>query len=221
MKKLFIATTLSFYTVFYIIPCIACTPGDIDYFRARVGGLTTNDEYENYKIVVEYKWGAKIYAPREFKARDCGLQIHSVGQDGAVLETWMHSIECNIIEEGTGDILLLGDGDKTFSLTSTAAPEKQEKCYVFQPQGAPVTIKGGRLNWYGRDPEWQDVKGFRGRGDVEKPAGKWNRLECIANKGEITIYLNGTLVNHATDVSPSKGRIQIQSEGAEIFFRKV
>ena len=35
------------------------------------------------------------------------------------------------------------------------------------------------------------------------------------------IYLNGILVNQALDVKPSRGRIQIESEGAEIFFKRV
>jgi hypothetical protein len=35
------------------------------------------------------------------------------------------------------------------------------------------------------------------------------------------IYLNGILVNQAVDSQPQKGKIQIQSEGAEIFFRRI
>jgi len=46
-------------------------------------------------------------------------------------------------------------------------------------------------------------------------------LECFTDGGEISIFLNGTLVNHAINVHPDKGRIQIQSEGAEILFRLV
>jgi hypothetical protein len=56
---------------------------------------------------------------------------------------------------------------------------------------------------------------------VEKPVGDWNKVECVVEGDEITIFLNGILVNHASNVKPNKGRIQIQSEGAEIFFRKV
>jgi hypothetical protein len=51
--------------------------------------------------------------------------------------------------------------------------------------------------------------------------GKWNRLECIAKGDSLTFYLNGHLVNSAEHVKPQKGRIQIQSESAEIFFRSV
>lgn len=79
----------------------------------------------------------------------------------------------------------------------------------------------GRLNWYGRDENWQDVIGFKGKQDIEKPMGEWNLLECIAHGNEIIIYLNGVLVNRAREVLPSKGRIQIQSEGAEIYVRHI
>jgi hypothetical protein len=185
------------------------------------GCITTDKEYENYKLVVEFKWGGKTFAPRENNARDCGVLVHSVGPDGAHDSTWMNSIECQVIEGGTGDFIVVGDGTEKFSLTSTVAPEQQNGTYVFKPGGAPATIHGGRINWYARDPQWKDVKDFRGAKDIEKPVGQWNRMECIVKGDEITIYLNGTLVNHGTNAKPSKGRIQIQSESAEILFRKV
>lgn len=185
------------------------------------GCITTNEEYDNYKLVVEFKWGDLTYAPRVGKARDSGVLLHSTGEDGGYSGIWMHSIECQLIEGGTGDMLVVGDGSPKFSLTCPVAPEKQAGSYVFNPDGNPATINGGRINWYGRDPQWKDVKGFRGARDVEKPIGKWNRMECVVKGKEISVYLNGTLVNHAVDVQPQKGRIQIQSEGAEIFVRKV
>ena len=118
-------------------------------------------------------------------------------------------------------MLVVGDGSEKYSLTCPVATEKQGGSYVFQPSGNAATIYCGRINWFGRDPEWKDVKGFRGVKNIEKPAGKWNRIECIVRGKEIFIYLNGTLMNHAVDVQPKKGRIQIQSECAEIFFRRV
>ena len=50
---------------------------------------------------------------------------------------------------------------------------------------------------------------------------EWNTMECIAGGDSIIVKLNGEVVNKAIDVRPSKGRIQIQSEAAEIYFRKV
>jgi len=185
------------------------------------GCITSNDEFENYKITVEFKWGEITYEPRVDKARDSGLLLHSVGEDGGSDDTWMHSIECQIIEGGTGDFIVVGDGSRDFSITCPVAPGKQGGSYVYQPEGNMVTINTGRVNWIARDPEWKDKKGFRGAKDIEKPVGKWNKIECIVKDREIFIYLNGTLVNNAIDVQPQKGRIQIQSEGAEVFFRRI
>jgi hypothetical protein len=185
------------------------------------GCITTNDEYENYKLEVEFKWGELTFAPRVKNARDSGVLLHSTGEDGGFYGTWMRSIECQLIEGGTGDMLVVGDKTAKFSLTCPVATVKQGESYVFKSGGNPATIYDGRINWYGRDPEWKDVKGFRGRNDVEKPVGKWNKLVCLARGKEISVYLNGTLVNHAIDVQPQKGRIQVQSEGAEILLRRV
>jgi hypothetical protein len=185
------------------------------------GCITTNDEFENYNLKVEFKWGEITYDPRVDKARDSGILLQSVGEDGAVGGIWMNSLECQLIEGGTGDFIVVGDGSKNFSLTCPVAPEKQGDSYIYKPGGNSVTINEDRINWYGRDPEWKDVKGFRGVKDIEKPVGKWNKIECIVKGGEISIYLNGTLVNYAVDSQPRKGKIQIQSEGAEIFFRRI
>lgn len=185
------------------------------------GCITTNEEYENYRLLVEFKWGDETFEPRVDKARDSGVLLHSTGEDGGYSGIWMYSIECQVIEGGTGDLLVVGDGSKKYSLTCPVANSKQGDSFVFDPSGKTETINGGRINWFGRDPGWIDVKGFRGVKDVENPVGKWNKIECIVKGPEITVYLNGILVNHAVDVKPQKGRIQIQSEGAEIFFRKV
>ena len=186
------------------------------------GCLTTDDLYENYHLIAEYRWGDETHAPRKEAARDSGIMLHSTGEDGACLNTWMCSIEVQIIEGGTGDLILVGTGLPQFSLTSCARTRNGRKPYVHDPDSAPVTVVGsGRIVWRGRDPGWADVKGFRGQQDVEKPLGKWNRIECIADGRTITVILNGVTVNHCYDVQPGKGRIQIQSEGAEVFFRRL
>jgi hypothetical protein len=57
--------------------------------------------------------------------------------------------------------------------------------------------------------------------NAERPTGEWNRVEVIANKGKITYIVNGIVVNEGEDPSLTKGKILIQSEGAEIFYRKI
>ena len=57
--------------------------------------------------------------------------------------------------------------------------------------------------------------------DNEKPTGEWNRLEIIFRNGKCTHMLNGVVVNEGTDASLRTGRILVQSEGAEIYYRKI
>jgi len=185
------------------------------------GCITTDAEYEDYKIKLEFKWGGKTFAPRLDNTRDSGLLLHSQGEDGGSEGIWMRSIECQIIEGGTGDFIVVGDGTDQYQITSTVAAKKQGDSFIYDPTGQEQTINKDRLNWFGRDPDWKDVIGFRGKNDVEKPMGHWNTLECVLIDGTISIFLNGILVNKATNVKPERGRIQIQSEGAEIFFRRV
>lgn len=185
------------------------------------GCITTDEEYENYRLVTEFKWGGETHAPRKEKARDCGILLHSIGEDGAYSDTWMNSIEVQIIEGGTGDFIVVGDKTDRFSITSPVAEEKQGRSWLFQEGGQMETINGGRINWWGRSPEWKDEIDFRGEQDVENPVGEWNTLECIAYGDSIIVKLNDVVVNKAFNVKPSKGRIQIQSEAAVIYFRKI
>lgn len=57
--------------------------------------------------------------------------------------------------------------------------------------------------------------------DAERPTGEWNRIEIIAVNGKCTHIVNGVVVNEASDVSLRSGRILVQSEGAEIYYRKI
>lgn len=185
------------------------------------GCITTHESYENYRLVVEFRWGKTTFEPRIDRARDSGVLLHSRGKDGGSQGIWMHSIECQIIEGGTGDIIVVGDGSREFQVTCEVAESKQGASYVYQKGGDTVSVTEGRINWFGRDPEWKDVIGFRGKNDIAHPRGEWNLLECISDHGELTYRLNGVIVNQAVRVKPASGQIQIQSEGAEIFFRRI
>lgn len=188
------------------------------------GCVTSVEEYENYRLVAEYKWGDETFAPRVKNTRDSGILVHSVGEDGGYSGVWMHSIECQLIEGGTGDFIVVGDGTDAFSVTCPVRIEADangNEAHYYDPDGKLVTVNEGRINWWGRDPGWQDVLDFRGAKDVEKPIGEWNTIECIADGNTLTVVLNGVTVNRAVACKPTKGRIQIQAEGAEIFFRRV
>ena len=77
-----------------------------------------------------------------------------------------------------------------------------------------------RINWFGRDPNWEDVLGFQGKQDLESPGTQWTRLDVIAKQGHIQVFVNGTQVNEAFDSVPNFGRLQLQVELAELFVRR-
>lgn len=184
------------------------------------GAFITEKEFDNYRLIAEFKWGSKTWAPREKATRDSGILVHCVGEDGAVGGVWMESIEYQMIEGGTGDFILVkGKSKEAPSLTATVTPKGKQ--WYFDPKGEPKKFTGGRINWWGRDPEWKDVVGFRGKQDVENPVGEWNTIECICDGAKITNILNGKVVNAGTQASLTRGKILFQSEGAELFFRKI
>lgn len=59
------------------------------------------------------------------------------------------------------------------------------------------------------------------KADAEKPYGEWNRLEIIVSNNKLTHIMNGIIVNEAFNPNMNTGRIIVQSEYAEIVYRKI
>ena len=161
------------------------------------GYLCTKQDFANYRLVVEFKWGDQTWEPRLKNARDSGVLVHVGGAD----EVWPKSIEAQLIEGGTGDILVVN--------------------------GAYLTVDGvtkgpqtARFDRPGRNP-WEDVIGFRGPHEIENPHGEWNRMEILCDGGKLSVTVNGHKTLEGVNANPNSGKILLQSEGAEVFFRRL
>jgi hypothetical protein len=66
-----------------------------------------------------------------------------------------------------------------------------------------------------------DIDGVRKEVAGEAEAGRWNRVEILAQGDSYTVWLNGVLVNRVTGVEVVSGPVGLQSEGGEIHFREV
>ena len=191
------------------------------------GGIVTPDSYANYKLVAEYRWGSISWEPRKTRPRDSGILLHCQGPDGNRYKTfdgpWMRSVEYQITEGGTGDIILVNGFDKGVAeqiaprLTVRVLPETR----IWNPAGVPTEFHIGRIDWQHRDPNRKDEFGFRGPKDVERVPGEWNLIEVICSGGDVDYFLNGIKVNEGRNGSMREGKILFQSEGAEIFFRRI
>lgn len=56
---------------------------------------------------------------------------------------------------------------------------------------------------------------------VEKPVGEWNQYEITCDGDTIKLVINGQEVNVGKKSELKRGRILLQSEGAEIFFKDI
>ncbi|MHC4405207.1 MAG: 3-keto-disaccharide hydrolase [Planctomycetota bacterium] len=210
------------------------------------GYLSTARAYRDYRLVVELKWGTRNYRTRKGMARDSGIFLHSVGPEGNSYDcgwgssqsntgsdvsngAYKAAIECQVMEGGFGDLLLIhgryADG-RHVPISATARVVERRVSddyakYQFDPKADKQTLSVGAVAWSRKDTAWRDVPGFRGQSDVESPHGKWTRLECLCVGDRITISVGGERVNEACDVFPAAGRILLQCEGSEIFLRTV
>jgi len=204
---------------------------DLDGVRAiRISGqvfgaLTSHAEFGDCHIRVEYKWGEKKWPPRHESRhyRDSGLLYWCVGEHGAGSKAWMRSIECNIMEKGVGQWWSVA-GTCVDIEGRTVVLEKDPRVpYRGESPGETCIV------WEPGAPRFTTFDGITSLLDPEKPRD-WNVCEVIA-WGNVGIHLlNGRVVLVVTnprykeaghEARLDHGKIQLQSEGAEVYFRKV
>jgi hypothetical protein len=188
------------------------------------GYICTKKPYKDYHLVLEYRWGDKTWQSRKNATKDSGLIVHCADPDGSFGNVFMAGIEAQIIEGGVGDFLILpgkrADGSTIpASLTAEITKDRDGET-VWKKGGQRTTLESGRINWYGRDPDWTDTLGYRGKEDLDSPGKEWTRLDVICDGGHIIYLVNGVLANEAFDSIPTSGKILIQTELAEVYVRR-
>jgi hypothetical protein len=128
-----------------------------------------------------------------------------------------------MLEGATGDISITGANPKYRFKAQVEERPAGKKGGLYWKDGATARAfgAGSRLLWFGRDPAWENVLGFRGKNDVEKGGGEWNTLVVTMKGDTMTVRLNGVTVSQATDLGVTRGKLQIQSEGAEVLFKRI
>jgi hypothetical protein len=186
------------------------------------GYVASDKAYRDYRLVVEYRWGQRTDGGKF--VRNSGILLHATGPDGGAGGTWMSSVECQLAQGCAGDLIVIrgkDDAGETIPVRITSdvvlGPDKRPR---WKEGGQPRTFTGGQLWWNRHDPDYKELLDTRGKDDVESPVGEWTRFECACDGDRITIRVNGTTVNACYDVSPSAGKILLQSEGFELFVRR-
>jgi hypothetical protein len=189
--------------------------GAIRISGQHFGGISTKDEFSDYHLTLEFKWGQDKYAPKDSSARDSGLLYHAVGAHGAGDRFWLRSQEFQVQEGDCGDYW--GVAGAEFDIP--ASLEQGE--FVYDDEAEPVEFTE-------RTAVGRHAVKFP---DAEKSSGEWNVLELYCVGGDAVHVVNGQVVmklfnsrqvTGGDETTPlTKGKIQIQSEGAEVFYRRI
>jgi hypothetical protein len=113
--------------------------------------------------------------------------------------------------DNTGILLHLQMPDKIWPKSIECQGQYQNQGDLFLIGGTSCKVGGEVKN--NRAPK---------RGEsAEKPAGEWNTYEIVCAGNTMKVWVNGTLLNQATECSVSEGPIGVQSEGSEWELRKM
>lgn len=177
------------------------------------GYLSTEERFHDYHVKLQFRWGEKRWAPRLEAPRDSGLLYHVHGDGGFSSGVWPHCGELQIQEHDCGDLYAIGT-----SMVAKAR-QREDKGWVYDPRGEPITFLQKR-------PIGNRCIRLV---DREKPIGSWNTIELLCIGDMIVYVVNGEVVmrlSHARDDNDNtqplaEGRLALQSEGAEVFYRDI
>ena len=179
------------------------------------GGIATKDEFENYHLTLQFKWGSRKFHNRKDKPRDSGVLYHAVGSFDAGYGNWMCSQEFQIQEGDCGDYWSVAG-----STIDIPAVGQQVEQYVYDPTAELVTFS------------YTSTAGKRCRKkpDGEKPSGEWNTVDIYCLGDSSVHVINDVLVmklyhsrrpENGKEIRLARGKIELQTEGAEVFYRHI
>ena len=181
------------------------------------GSIFTKKSYRNYHLKLQVKWGAEKYEPRKDLLKDSGILYHSIGEAGVdYWRSWMLSQEFQVMEGHMGDFWCQASS----AIDIRSFPSEGDKM-------SPIA------------DSTQPFRPFQSGGDVfclrssnfETPDNGWTTLELITFEGKSLHIVNGNVAmvlensryinEDGIEVPLIEGKIQLQSEAAEVFFKEI
>ena len=185
------------------------------------GMIYTEKIFQNYHLKLKVKWGKDMHIPRENGPRDSGLLYHGNGEPGSELAyPWMNSQELQIQQGDMGDYWPVGDTE-----IDIPSVRFKDNYFIYKENADLRTYYLATILKTAVNDSLAKRRVFKAL-DAEKQYGKWNEVELIT-MGDSSIHIvNGKVVmrlynsRKMSDKEPLKsGRIMIQSEGAEVFYK--
>ncbi len=179
------------------------------------GSLAHEAELSNFHLSLEYRWGGL----EPGQQRNNGLVYFSHGNPGEVFGTWMRGMEFQLQLGNNGMAIPMGNRMRTFTnVAQDLGIEYPHRRFWFEGReidlanGNPAYSVGAAVN-------------------AEKPVGEWNRIDLYVVGGNAVHVVNGVVVMYLRDIAEldangkrvplTRGRIQLQAEGATTYFRNI
>ena len=191
------------------------------------GGLLTKGVYQNYHLHLQFKWGKNTWTPFP---RNNGILYHSHGDNGAFFGTWMQAVEFEMVPHSIGMLLTVGSSREGRSFDGV---DWRVGASVPVGHDAAIPYPGRRYMAGGRTvPVAFPAFNVEAGKDAENAIGEWNTLDLYVLGDRAIHVVNGVPVMAVEHISTTdgpgtirrpltRGRIQLQSEGAETYFRDV
>jgi hypothetical protein len=181
------------------------------------GCVFTKQEFQNYHLKLKVKWGSKKWEPRLEKLMDSGILYDSQGECGVdYWRSWMLGQEFQVMEGHMGDY---------WNIASSAIDIR-----AFMPEGEMNTVASTKQTFLPLG-NGTSYPGFCLRSaDYESPKGEWTELELICygdkslhivNGNVVMVLRNSHYMKDGISLPLEKGRIQLQSEAAEVFYKDI
>jgi Domain of Unknown Function (DUF1080) len=183
------------------------------------GHIATEAEYGDYHLRLEFRYGDIRYEPRLLAKRNSGILYHMYPQRDRV---WPNSIEFQLEESDVGDAILINT-----------------RCYPGADLGGtpawPAQIPLEPRPVFTTPPEpRQPIERQRviKNGNFER-LGQWNVVELLAVGNRAAHLVNGRIVASLYEIEGqdvvdrkryhplTRGRIGLELECAEVFFRRI
>ena len=135
----------------------------------------------------------------------------------------MASLEVQLAQGCEGDLIVIRgkteDGQAIAVNMASEVRKAEDGKTRWQAGGEKVRYSGKQFWWSNHEPFFQEKLDTRGKRDVASPLGQWTRVDVLCRGDRVTVKINGVTVNEALDVRPSAGKILLQNEGSEIYYR--
>ena len=182
------------------------------------GAVTTKKEYENYHLSLMFKWGEKKYEPRLDKPMDSGILYHAIGEQGAFWNCWMQSQEFQIQEEDCGDYYTIAGTGADIRAIKKENPDSDWDIFIYNPDSDYKQFKTGEDGRCRKSANYGKLEG-------------WNQIDlvCIGDKayhivnGKVALVMEKSVTYGEDGIAKplTKGKIQLQSEGAEVYYKDI